>query len=317
MNPQLSPVTGHPSPALRGRRLAVYLFLCAVWGSTWLVIKIGLADLPPLTFAGLRMAAACLLLAPAALAKGLRRPNRREAKLIALSGVLQIGVSYAFVFVASQWIPSGLTALLFSSFPIWIGLFGHFLLPDEPFTRRALAAGVLGIAGVASIESPELRSVLAGGAGGPVLAGGLLVLGSAIVSSFANVLNKRSFAGVSPVFNVWAQTLVGGAFLLVVAVVFERGAPVRWTASALFSLAYLALLGTALAFAALFWLIPRVPVSVVGSIPLADTIVAVLLGRIVLGERLSGSALVGGALILAGVLLAVTPGRPPRRQSVS
>jgi drug/metabolite transporter (DMT)-like permease len=60
--------------ALRGRKLAVYCFLCAVWGSTWLVIKIGLDYLPPLRFAGIRMGAACLLLAPFAFRRGLARP---------------------------------------------------------------------------------------------------------------------------------------------------------------------------------------------------------------------------------------------------
>jgi drug/metabolite transporter (DMT)-like permease len=295
------------SAGLRGRRLAVYVFLCAVWGSTWLVIKIGLADLPPLSFAGLRMALACALLAPAALAVRGRRPDRREARLIALSGLLQIGVSYAFVFLASQWIASGLTALLFSSFPIWIAIFGHFLLPDEPLTARALAAGVLGIAGVGLIEYPAVAASFSGAAAGTVFLGGLLVLGSAIVSAFSNVLNKRSFARVSPVVNIWAQTLVGSAFLLSMAAVFERGSAARWTSSAVLSLVYLAVPGTALAFAALFWLIPRVPVSVVGSIPLVDTVVAVLLGRIVRAERLSGHALAGGALILVGVFFAVTP----------
>ena len=297
------------SSGLRGRRLAVYLFLCAVWGSTWLVIKIGLADLPPLRFAGFRMALACLLLAPAALAVRGRRPGRRQAVLIAVSGFLQIGVSYAFVFLATRRIESGLTALLFSSFPIWIGIFGHFLLRDEPMTARALAAGALGVAGVGLIEYPALARLLGRGSAGPVLTGGALVLGSAIVSAFANVLNKRSFAGVSPVVNVWGQTLVGGVFLLALAAVFESGEPARWTSSAVLSLAYLSVFGTALTFAGLFWLIPRVPVSVVGSIPLVDTIIAVLLGRIFLGERLSGYALAGGVLILLGVLLAVTPAR--------
>src|SRR5512135_2512046 len=98
---------------LAGRRLALYLFLCAVWGSTWLVIKIGLRDLPPLRFAGFRMALACLLLAPVALSRR-KRPSRREVLFVALSGFLQIGLSYAFLFTASPWIASGLAAILFS-----------------------------------------------------------------------------------------------------------------------------------------------------------------------------------------------------------
>ena len=80
---------------LRGRTLAVYCFLCAIWGSTWLVIKIGLQYLPPLRFAGFRMALACLLLAPFAFRRGARRPTPRETVFVALAGFLQIGVAYA------------------------------------------------------------------------------------------------------------------------------------------------------------------------------------------------------------------------------
>src|SRR6266540_3448519 len=98
--------------ALHGRVLAVYCFLCAIWGSTWLVIKIGLQYLPPLSFAGL----------------------------------LQIGVAYALIFVAQQWIESGLSALLFATFPLWVGLLAHFFIENEPLTARTLAAAALGLA---------------------------------------------------------------------------------------------------------------------------------------------------------------------------
>jgi drug/metabolite transporter (DMT)-like permease len=295
--------------ALRGRRLAVYLGLCAVWGSTWLVIKIGLRDLPPLKFAGFRMALACLLLAPFALA-GRRNLSRREILSVALSGFLQIGLSYALIFMASQWIASGLAAILFASFPIWVALFAHFLLPDEPLTRKAIAAAALGLAGVAVIEAPALGRLFSSPSG-HLAAGGSLVLVSAVVSAYANVLNKKSFAGVPPVLNVWLQTLVGSVFLFLAAGILEKGAPARWTSSALAALAYLAIFGTALTFAGLFWLIPKVPVAVVGTIPLVDTLIAVLLGNLVLQERLSLRILAGGAMILAGVVFAVSGRRSP------
>lgn len=296
--------------ALAGRRLAVYVFLCLVWGSTWLVIKIGLRDLPPLAFAGWRMAIACALLAAFAWRDRKRRPTAHEALLIGWSGLLQIGVAYALIFEASRKIESGLTALLFASFPIWVGLFGHWMLPDEPLTRRTLAAGALGLAGVAVIEAPALARAFSSRPG-PLLVGGLLVLGSAVVSAYANVLNKRSFADVPPTINVWGQTFVGAAFLLVLAATLEHAAPARWTTTAVACLAYLAVFGTALGFLGLFWLIPRVPVAVVGSIPLADTVVAVALGAAILGEKLPGRVFLGGVLILAGVLLSTFSPRAP------
>ena len=293
--------------ALTGRRLAVYVFLCAVWGSTWLAIKIGLRDLPPLRFAGFRMALACLLIAPPALARRWR-PTRREVLFVSVAGVLQIGLAYAFLFLASQWIASGLAAILFASFPICVGLFAHFLLPDEPLTPRALAAAALGLCGVAVIEGPAVAGAFSSPTG-RVVAGGALVVAAAIVSGYANVLNKKSLGDVPPAANVWGQTLVGSAVLLLAAAVFERGAPARWTPTAIASLAYLALFGTAITFVGLFWLIPKVPVAVIGTIPLVDTLIAVLLGGLILHERLSTRVLGGGALILAGVVLSASSRR--------
>jgi drug/metabolite transporter (DMT)-like permease len=109
--------------------------------------------------------------------------------------------------------------------------------------------------------------------------------------------------------------LVGSLFLLLCAALFERGRPAEWTPSALASLIYLALFGTALTFVGLFWLVPRVPVSVIGTIPLVDTLIAVLLGAWILGEKLSARVLFGGLLILSGVALAVRARRAPAMPS--
>ncbi len=300
---------GTPSHSpLRGRNLAVYCFLCAVWGSTWLVIKIGLDYLPPLRFAGIRMAAACLLLAPFAFRRGLARPTSRQVGYMALAGFLQIGVSYALVFVAEQWIGSGLTALLFGTFPIWVGIFAHNLLPNEPLTRRTLGAAALGLAGVALIQGPAVLKAFQSDPGA-LLRGGGLVFGSAIVSAFSNVIIKKHLGRVDPTRNVWGETLVGSVFLLSLAFLFERDAPARWTPAAWASLAYLTVFGTALTFVGLFWLIKRVPVSIIGTIPLVDTLIAVVLGAIVLGETFPLRTLVGGALILVGVFLVTRGGR--------
>jgi drug/metabolite transporter (DMT)-like permease len=230
---------------------------------------------------------------------------------IGLCGLFQIGFSYAFIFFAEQRIDSALAAILFCTFPIWIGLFGHFWLLNEPLTARALAASALGLIGVGVIQGPAVVAALSARPG-PLLIGGLCVLGSSVSSAVANVLNKKHFGGVSPYQNVWGQTLVGSIFLCALAVLFERGAPIHWTLASVSALLYLTVFGTALTFVGLFWLIPRVPVAVVGTIPLVDTIVAVLLGALILGETLSPRVFAGAVLILGGVLLASLPARAPR-----
>ena len=285
-----------------GKVWIVYLFCCAAWGSAWVMIRVGLRDLPPFHFAAMRMTLACLLMAPLAWSRGAGRPTRTEAGWIAWSGLLQIGLAYALIFTSSQWIPAGLSAILYCTFPIWVGVFAHFLLPDEPLTTRTTGALALGLTGVVLVQGPETVEALKAKDAGQLVVGGLLVLASAVLGAYANVLNKQKFAAVSPFQNVWAQTLVGSGFLWLLAVLREGAAPLHWSARSLFALAYLALFCTAMTFAGLFWLIPRVPVAVVGTIPLGETLVAVGLGAVVLDEKLSTRVLIGGLLILAGVL---------------
>ena len=293
---------------LRGRTLAMYVALCAVWGSTWLAIKIGLRDLPPLWFAGVRMAVACLLLTPFALRRSPSSLTPRQKRWVAWAGLLQIGVAYACVFQAEEWIDSGLAALLFATFPIFVALFAHGMLPDEPLRARTVISALLGLGGVAVIEAPAALAAISG-ATRTLVAGGVLMLVSAVAAAYSNVAFKKYLSGVAPLLNTWGQTLAGSTFLLLLAAVFERGAPARWTASSVSALLYLAIVGTALPFVGLFWLIRRVPVAIIGTIPVVDTVLAVALGSLVLGETVSGRVIAGGAFILVGVLLAAMPSR--------
>ncbi|HWC66391.1 MAG TPA: EamA family transporter, partial [Thermoanaerobaculia bacterium] len=285
---------------MRGKTLLLYSLCCAIWGSTWLVIKIGLADFPPLLFAGFRMGVACVLLTGFAVrgAAGLRS---REARAIAVAGLLQIGVSYALVFAAEATIDSGMTAVLFASFPIWISLFAHVVLPDEPLRPATAIAAVVGMAGVALLELPAVESAVGGGR---FPAAALFPLGASVASAFANVWMKKRLARVPPRVNLWGQTLVGSAFLFGLSLLLEGRARVHWTPRAAGTLAYLSVLGTVVAFLALFWLIPRVPMATIGAIPLIDTLIAMALGAIVLGERVGWRFFAGGAMILAGAAAA-------------
>ena len=288
----------------------MYVFLCAVWGSTWLVIKVGLRDLPPLWFGGLRMALACALIAPFALMRGGRAAARGRAMGIFWSGTLQIGVNYACIFLAEERIDSGLAAVLFATFPLFAGLFAHGMLADEPLTGRTAGSAALGLLGVVVIEAPALWTLFSAPARS-LLEGSLLILTSSVVAAYANVYNKKYLKDVSPDWNVWLQTLAGSAFLLLLAAIFEPSARMHWTARSAGALVYLAVLGTALPFAGLFWLLTRVPVSVIGTIPIVDTVIAVALGSLILGESFSPRVLTGAALILVAVLLAAVPRAAP------
>ncbi len=285
----------------RGRDLAIFWLLSILWSGNWLLIKVGLDGLPPFRFAGLRMVLASLLLAVFVLRRPRPSVSAGDARTIALVGFLQIGISYACVFTAEQWIDSGLTALLFSSFAIWVPVLGHFLLAGEPLTARTVAATLSGVAGVAVIEAPAIARAGSLSAGSLAL-GGALVLVSAVVSALSAVIVKKRLARVSAVASVWGQSLVAAVVLLGAAAVFERGAPSRWTSGTVFALGYLAVVGT-FTFLGSQWLIPRLPVAVVGTFPVLNTLLALLWGSLLGHERITARAVGGGALILSGVAM--------------
>jgi len=294
----------------RARDLAAFWLLSILWSGNWLFIKIGLQGLPPFRFAGLRLALAFLLLTAVLLARPRPAIGAREARAIALIGFLQIGVSYACVFTAEQWIDSGLTALLFSTFAIWVAILGHFLLPGEPLTARTAVATLAGVGGVAIIQAPALARIGQGSLQGKALTlGGILVLVSAVVSALSAVIIKKRLADVSPIASVWGQSIVAVAVLLGASAIFERGVATRWTLPVAFALGYLAVVGT-FTFLGSQWLIPRLPVGVVGTFPILNTLLALLWGSVLAGERLTSRAFLGGALILFGVGLVTVRTRP-------
>jgi drug/metabolite transporter (DMT)-like permease len=286
---------------VKARIRFAYFSCCILWGSTWMAIKIGLRDLPPLFFAGARMLLAAAILLPFAWRAGLRLQSRERLEKTAWIGLLQIGIPYALMFAAQQWLPSALTAVLFATFPVWLVLAARLLLHDQPLTPRKLTACALGVSGVLVLQLPALRaqdlSPLA-----PV--GGALVIAAAIVAAFANVYVRKELQAQAPMVITFVQVFTGALFLVILSLLLERGRPAAFTLPATAVLVYLAVFGTAVTYLCLFWLIPRVPMAAIGAIPLLDTTVAVTLGALVLRERIGWPLLAGGALVLTAVALA-------------
>ena len=125
----------------------VWLGIGLVWGTTWGIIRIGLRDLEPLTFAASRtVLAAVTLLVMAQIVDGSRRPKRGEVWFWMALGVPQIGVAYALIFWAEQPISSGLTAILFATFPAFTAVAAHFLLRDERLSLGKVGGTALALA---------------------------------------------------------------------------------------------------------------------------------------------------------------------------
>ena len=280
----------------------VWLILCGIWGSTWLFIKLGLADLPPFTFAGIRFLFASSILLAVIFARGVRWPRkRREWLVIVVVGLLQFTLNYGLVFWGEQRIPSGLAAVLQSTFPAFGLVLAHFYLPDERITRRKIVGVLCGVSGVAVIFSNQLTI-----AGKGALLGSIALVMSAFCGSYGNVLVKAYGTQIDPFVLAAGQMICGFPPLLFLGVATE-GSPfhARWTPTAILALAYLVIVGSVIAFTLFYWLVRHMDVTNTMLISLVTPIIAVLLGMIVLHERLNWRLFAGTALIISGIGLIV------------
>jgi drug/metabolite transporter (DMT)-like permease len=280
----------------------VWLILCGIWGSTWLFIKLGLADLPPLTFAGIRFLLAFLILSAMILARRVRWPrSRHEWLIIAIVGLLQFTLNYGLVFWGEQHISSGLAAVLQSTFPVFGLVIAHLYLPHERMTKAKVVGVLLGVVGVAIIFSDQLTI-----AGHLALFGSIALVLSAFFGSYGNVLVKAYGTGIDPQVLAAGQMLCGFPPLLILGLAIE-GSPLgyRWTTMAVLSLAYLVIVGSVIAFGLYYWLVSHMDVTHTMLIALVTPVVAVILGMIVLHERLNWRLFAGGACIISGLALVV------------
>jgi drug/metabolite transporter (DMT)-like permease len=288
---------------------ALYALLVVVWSSTWVAIKFGLEDCPPLLGAGVRFAVAGLVLLAIAAAR--RGSMRTDIRLAAILALFPFALTYGLVYWGEQYIPSGLAAVLFGVLPLYTALLGSLVLPDAPLRARLVAGILVAIGGLAlafaeSAESGHPESAVAGAAALAI---------APIGASVGNVsLKLRAGALDAIVLNGWAM-LVGGAALLAVSAVAERWSELAWTAESIGSIAYLAVIGSSLAFVVLTVLLRHISAQATSFLALLLPFGALAFGAALYGEELSVRALGGAAVVSAGLLIAQAARRAPTRTS--
>ncbi len=282
--------------------LVVWLVLCLIWGSTWLFIKLGLRDLPPFTFAGLRFLLASAILWTIVIAW--RRPlpkNWRDWLKLAWMGSVAFALNYGLIFWGEQYISSGLAAVLQATIPAFGLIFAHFYLPSERLTARKLAGACVGVAGVGLIFYDQMKVE-----GVAALQGSLALLLSSVCVAYSNVFIKARCQHIDSSVIAAGQMVWGVFPLLALGAVLE-GDPFdhRWSRQSALALVYLALIGSVLAFMLYFWLVTKIEVTKTMLISLVTPVTALLIGWLTLNEKLSWRVAAGSAAILAGIWLVV------------
>jgi len=275
-----------------------WLTLCLVWSSTWLAIKIGLRDLPPVSFVAIRFVIALAVLVLVSAGRVSLLPKRAsDYILLAFTGLMMFALNYPLLFWGEKYVSSGLAAVLQASIPIFGMILAHFLLPEEPMRWQRMLGAIIALGGVALICGRLLDR-------GGLMAfwGGLGIVVGAASAAFSNVLLKRRALELAPAMLAAWQMTFGVIPLLGLGLIVD-GNPLHfhWSATAWFCLLYLAVIGSSLTFLLLYWLLPRMTVTNLQTISLITPPGAVAFGWLLGGETLSFSFLVGACFVLIGV----------------
>jgi drug/metabolite transporter (DMT)-like permease len=296
--------TGPAGPGKRPGKLLIvvtFILLCVIWGSTWAAIQIGLQGVPPFTGVALRFAIAAALIF--LLIRARRVPLGRSARerwLWPANGVLSFCISYGVVYWAEQWVPSGLAAVLFATYPLFVAILAHFMLPQERLALRESIGSIIGFAGVGVIFSEDFAAL----GGKQVAVAAAVMLVSPLVSAIASVMIKRWGHGVHPFSLTAVPMAIAAVTMGMVALGFERGREVVWDGVSVGALLYLAIFGSAVTFTLYYWLLSHLPAKRLALIAYIIPVEAVLIGTL-RGEPLTLKVILGSALVIGGVALAV------------
>jgi drug/metabolite transporter (DMT)-like permease len=277
--------------------IGLMALLAATWGSTWVVIGLGLDDVPPFTGAALRfILAGVVMTALAPLLARREGGGRAPRRVVWAQAFCQFGFNYAIVYTSETILPSGLVSVLWATFPLMMGLTAHFITKRERLGGPQWAGMLVAFFGIVFLFVTDIAHV---GPRGVVMALAVLLAPAAVV--WSTLLIKYQAAGASSAYLNRDSMLLGAGMLVVLAWVFERDQPVRFTPVAVGSILYLALMGSVLAFGVYLWLLRSVPAYQLSIISFMVPVFALVLGAVVRGEPLGVATAIGAVLVLSGV----------------
>lgn len=288
--------------------LIAFATVYLVWGSSYLAIRVGVQDLPPALFAGVRFIFAGLLLGTYARLTGQAFPvTVREWKTIIVVGLLLMAGGNGLVVWGEQWVPSGLTALIVASVALWIAYFGTLGPRGEALTPRSIGGLILGFSGVMVLLAPSGAEFSY-----EQLRGEIAVAVGAMLWAAGTIYARRRKPRTPALMSAAMQMFSGGVLLCALGLASGEISQWVWTANGILSLAYLTIFASCLAYSAYVWLMHAVTPAQLGTYAYVNPAIAVVLGNGLLGETLSWIEITGMLIILAGVVLVSTAPRPAK-----
>ena len=276
-----------------------YVSLCLIWGSTWLAIRYVVRDVPPFLGAAVRFfLAAGLLFIPVFFRKNRWPKHDYQWDALLILGFTMIAIPYGLLFWAEQYIKSSITAVLFSANPLVVALLTPVMM-QRKVPREAVFAMVVAFGGILTLLYTDLAI------SGKTLLGGVAVLGAMLISAWSVVFAKKRLHDVDTLFATGMQMLIGAIGLLWGAWALESHKSATWSAQAIGAVIFLAVVGSASAFAIYYWLLKSMQPYQISTISLLVPAVAILAGALIGNEGVSLTMMVATMVVLGSVGVAL------------
>lgn len=285
-----------------GNLFLPYLALTAVsiiWGTTYLVLRIGVLEFPPFLFTAIRQTTAGILLLTVLLL--VRVPLQFSPRYLlhqSVAGFLLITLGNGLVAWAEVHIPSGVAAVLCSSLPVAVILI-NLIIYREPPAPVIVVGTILGMAGMLLMFSEHLADL----ARMEYRLGVFWTLVAVVSWASGSIWLKHKHQQSNPFVNAAFQMLAGGLFCLLLSLFTDDWQSVIWSDKTAYALLYLILFGSLLAYASYLYALRKLPISVVSLYAYINPVVAVVLGWLVLDEKLNLRIVIAIAIVLTGIFL--------------
>jgi drug/metabolite transporter (DMT)-like permease len=281
------------------KAIIAWLNVCVLWGTTYLVIRIGVGHMPPMLFAGIRWVIAGTIFIAFLKWRGRPLPKVKDLVHLAVVGLSLLGFANGLLVFAELWIPSGLAALVITTVPFcMVGL--ESLLPKGPKLNATILTGlVMGLVGVCLIFSDDIKYLT----DPHNLLGVLGLLGSVFFWSVGSLYSKYVKVDVHPLMGASVQMLIAGIFLSVIGISIGELPRLNFEIYGLLSLAYLIIMGSLVGYTSYIYVISKLPLSLVSTYAYINPIIALFLGWIILDEKLNFQIAIATAVIIAGIVM--------------
>ena len=287
-------------PLSQRKLIFLYILVVVIWGTTWMAIKVSVADLPPFLSASIRFFCAAFLLWIIASYRHQKITWSSGAiKLYIMVGVGNYFIGYGFTYWGAVYIYSSVTAILWATMPLMVSVIAHRMIPGERLSFWRITGILVSTGGTIFIVSGQWQNLDVS-----AVKGIILVMISVFGGALSNVYYKKHVESESALVLNMVGMFLGAIFLLAGSAISESWTEARFTIPAIGALIYLAVFGSAIAYTIYFWMFRHLSVVTMSYTTFFIPIIAAIVGWFVLGEALSWRTIFGGLLILAGVAIA-------------